>query len=221
MAFSKRTSAESSYTIGRVDISINDTPLINAEELQISTHQNQIEIDGIRKNIDVAQIRVTFNVNQIEITEKQTWFINFNSLSMVGSSFEKFKLSIKLDDSNTFNLIGYLMLKGITTKYADYSTFEFDFNGVVGEDLSVVPDPYEDSIIAEAKQKEAESAEFPQCDDCQYKYDMDNCAFGVGDKEEPCPGFEPIVTIKAEKRAYAVKYKKEEVIKILERKITF
>ena len=133
------------YTVGNCEIEISNCPKIIVSALKLRSHQKTLAIDtgnGIEhRPWGPVEWEVTFNIIEGEINLKQEWFKQFNSRSQISRHLGREKLIVHVTPEYKLNLIGYLMLPSVHNSIG-YTVFEFKFNGTLGEDINLVPDPY-------------------------------------------------------------------------------
>jgi hypothetical protein len=148
------------YNVGRTEVSINNNDVIVVEDLDVQVLPNEVEVmsaylDEPRKHkIGPPKFCVGFNVAPVNISESQAWFHEFNNTHLIGNHLAKTSLTVYVVPEFTLRLIGYLVLEKIEYAYGN-QLFHFEFNGLRGEDVENVPDPYANNYVvsfAESKQ---------------------------------------------------------------------
>jgi hypothetical protein len=149
------------YNVGSVEVSIGNGDRILVEDLDIQVVPNEImvrtsQLDEARKHtIGPPKFHVDFNIIPSNLNEQQVWFHEFNNIAFVGGHLAKNSLTVYISPEYILRLVGYLRLDRIEHRY-DNQLFHFDFDGVNGEDIKVVPDPYAEDITELANKKYSE-----------------------------------------------------------------
>lgn len=196
------------YTVGNCEIEISNCPKIIVSALKLRSHQKTIDIDtgnGIEhRPWGPVEWEVTFNIIEGEINLKQEWFKQFNSRSQISRHLGREKLIVHVTPEYKLNLIGYLMLPSVHNSIG-YTVFEFKFNGTIGEDINLVPDPYADLIGPAYSNEELEGPTTEELAE-----DFEYMTKKVIAEAKPKPEFRKRVS-----------FKKSDQIIVIQRKITF
>ena len=200
------------YTVGNCEIEISNCPKIIVNALKLRSHQKTIDIDtgnGIIEHRPWGPVEweVTFNIIEGEINLKQEWFKQFNSNSQIGTHLGREKLIVHVTPEYKLNLIGYLMLPAIHSSIG-YTVFEFKFNGTLGEDINLVPDPYSHDHLIGSPYSDKE-LEGPTTEELAEDFEFMTKKIIATAKT---------VDLKFKKR---VSFKKSDEIIVIQRKITF
>lgn len=191
------------YTVGNCEIEISDCPKISVYNLNLKSYQRTIPLDypggTYSKSIGPVEWEVNFKISDRALQDniQQLWFRQFNSRSQINAHLGREKLKLCLDANYSLTLIGYLMLPSIDYEIG-ITWFTFNFNGTVGEDISLVPNLYEDESNIGAPTTE-ELAE-----------DFEYMTKKVIAEAKPKPEFKKKVS-----------FKKSDEIIVIQRKITF
>jgi hypothetical protein len=196
------------YTVGNCEIEISDCPKINVYNLKLRSHQEIRPMNfggGIeQRHVGPVKWEADFRVtDRILQDNKQVWFQQFNSKSQISAHLGREKLKIHLDVNYKLSLIGYLMMPSVNSEIG-FMWFNFNFNGTVGDDISLVPDLYADSLIGSPYSQE--DLEGPTTE--ELAEDFEYITKKVIAEAKP----------KFKKR---VSFKKSDEIIVIQRKITF
>jgi hypothetical protein len=134
------------YTVGNCEIEISNCPKISVYNLKLRSHQETRPMDFgssvEHRPIGPVKWEADFKISDKGLQDnKQVWFQQFNSKSQISAHLGREKLTIHLDVNFKLSLIGYLMLPSVDSEIG-LMWFHFNFNGTVGDNISLVPDLY-------------------------------------------------------------------------------
>jgi hypothetical protein len=141
---------EQSIQVGECEISITDCPKIWVRDLTVQVITSFATVDpvdrlfnsnGVQIGSGPPQIKVKFTAESLAIDSKQSWFFQFNSPSQIGNHLAREKLVIYVRTSEyILHLIGYLKAEGAYSNSSGSGlNIQFEFNGVMGDDISFIP----------------------------------------------------------------------------------